>query len=224
MTILSLPHHNYCEMASGVISEPLNVVSCLAYWLMALWVWTKRDHDSMKFHEMASVMLFIVGTTGMVWHATSNHLAFAFDIVMIYLLMTLLVTVLCHVFLKWPLWATLLCVVGLIALSAWLRDSGIPWLPQQGGAFLPALLFLGFVSLIIQPQHQKATVYLLAGAYILFFGLVFRSVDLYLCWMFPVGTHFLWHICSAFFVFYIVKALAAIKKPREYHRISDTAA
>lgn len=221
---LSLPIHSYCEMVSGVISEPFNVVSCLAYWLMALWVWTKKDKESMGFHQSAAVLLFTLGTTGMVWHVTSTHVAFAFDVAAMYMFLALLVTVLCHVFLKWPLWATLLCVVGLVGFSALLRDSGIPWLPQQGGAFLPTLLFLGFVSLVIQPHHQKATIYLLAGAYVLFFGLVFRSVDLYLCWLLPMGTHFMWHICSAFFVFYIVKALAALKTPREYHRISDTAA
>lgn len=220
----SLPYHSYCETALGALAEPVNMLSCLTYWAMAVWVWTRRDDDSMEFHPLAAILLFTLGTSGMVWHATGIRLAFAFDVIAIYMLMTIMVTLLCHVFLRLPLWGTLATVAGLVFFSAILRDSAVPWMPQQGGAFLPALLFLAVVALKIQPAHEKATIYLLAGAYILFFGLIFRSIDLYACWAFPLGTHFLWHICSAFFVLYIVKALAAIKKPREYHRISDTAA
>ncbi|MCB9987820.1 MAG: ceramidase domain-containing protein [Rhodospirillales bacterium] len=220
----SLPYHSYCEIASGPIAEPFNALSCLAFWIAAIAIWLQRDDESSDFHQVAAVVLFVLGVSGMMWHGTLDRLAFGFDIIAIYMLMALVVTMLCNNILKWPLWASLITVTALIFFSAWLRDSAVPWLPQQGGAFLPALLFLSLVALAIQPRYEQATVYLLAGAYALFFGLAFRSVDLYLCLQLPIGTHFLWHIFVAIFVIYVTKALAATKVHKSVlPSIADTA-
>ena len=222
----SLPDHSYCETAAGSIAEPFNALSCLAYWVAAIAIWNQRDNESSDFHQVAAVILFVLGVSGMVWHGTLDRLAFGFDIVAIYMMMALVVTMLCNNILRWPLWASMIAVVALIFLSAWLRDSAIPFLPQQGGAFLPALLFLAIVALLIQSKYEQATVYLLAGAYSLFFGLAFRSVDLYWCLELPIGTHFLWHIFVAIFMVYVTKALTAVKvqeRKKSLTSIADTA-
>ncbi|MCB1556913.1 MAG: hypothetical protein KDJ15_06325 [Alphaproteobacteria bacterium] len=210
MLDFSLPYHSYCEMSSGPVAEPLNVFSCIIFWIVSAWVFVKRDDESSGFHELAAVVLFVLGTAGMVWHATLDRLAFAFDIIALYMLMALVVTMLCNNVLKWPLWGSMATVTALIFASAWLKDSGLPWLPQQGGAFLPPLLFLAVVSLAVQTRSEKATVYLLSGAYALLLGLAARSLDLYFCYKIAIGLHFLWHIGVALFVVYVTRALAVL--------------
>ncbi len=205
--MLDLPIHHYCESgAFGAILHPLNVVSCAVFWFAALRVWDKRDTEDLDIHMFMALMLVIMGVTGMAWHWTGSWIAQALDIAAIYFTMTMAVITVAAGVLRLRLVVTLALVPVLIFASAWLRDSGIPFLPLNGGAFLPAFFFFAFAALRAEMIGRNVMVYMLCAASLLIFGLLFHSVDNVLCPYWQYGTHFIWHFCFAGSLCYVVKA------------------
>jgi hypothetical protein len=204
---LAIPPYTYCESgAFAVLPHPFNVLSCLAFWAAAWRIWLRRDPEDIDVHMFMALMLTVLGVTGMLWHGWPSPFVQALDILGLYFLMMVVVITVAAGILRWPLWAVMATVSGLVFVSAWLRESGLPWLPQNGGAFLPAFLFMAFAALKVQAVGRNVMVYLLCSAYMLMFGLVFRSADAVLCPYIPVGTHFIWHVCFAVSVTYAVRA------------------
>ena len=205
--MLDLPVHYYCEVGSfGPIPTPLNIVSCLVFWFAALRIWEKRDTEDLDIHMFMALMLVLLGFTGMAWHGTAGYVAQVLDIVGIYFTMTMAVITVAAGVLRLRLGITLTLVPVLIFASAWLRDSGIPFLPMNGGAFLPAFFFFAFAALKAETIGRNVMVYMLCAASLLIFGLLFHSIDLPLCDAWPWGTHFIWHVCFVASMCYVVKA------------------
>jgi hypothetical protein len=208
----SLPYFIYCENALGFLPQPFNVLSCFVYLGVGFWLWVKGATTQNEFSYTVAVLVILHGLCGIYWHAANVPLGLVFDIVSALLLTAFLAVALCQKLLRWPLWACLLAVVGMIVLSTLLKDAGIPYLTQNGGAFLPPLFLLAFVALKVQAENQSATIYTLSAAYLLFIGVIFRSADMAVCQHFSLGTHFLSHLCAAGAVFYVIRAIDAMEE------------
>jgi len=208
-----IPLYTYCEKAAGIVPQPLNFLSCIVFWLGAAWMYHTRaeDDESPSFHQVSAILLFLLGLSGMAWHVSAEPLAFAADMVLVFMLLIIIAVVVCNDVLRWDLRRGTSCVIGLIILSALLRSESIGILPQNGGLFLPILFFLAVAALKIQTKSEEVTAYLLSAAYTLFFGLLFRSADPLVCAWIPQGLHFLWHIFLVASVIYVGKTIAAMK-------------
>ena len=208
-----IPYYFYCESASGSIPQPLNFLSCVAFWFAALWMWHTKseDDESPSFHQVSAIILFLLGFSGMVWHVGGVPWVQALDMFLMFLLFIIIAVVIANDVLRWDLAKGLSVVLTLIVLSALLKDEAVGLLPQNGGLFLPLLFFLAIASLKIQTVSEEVTVYLLSAAYTLFFGLMARSTDLFLCGYFPQGLHFLWHLLLVVSVIYIGKTVTAMR-------------
>lgn len=204
---LDLPFYNYCEADNfAYLPHPFNVVSCLVFWWAAWRIWLRRDPEDLDVHMFMTLMLGLLGFSGILWHAFNNEFMQGMDILVMYLVMMVVVITIAAGILRWRAWAVMGIVSVLVFVSAYLRTAGWPFLPQNGGAFLPAFLFMAYAALRVHTIGTNVMVYLLCSAYILMFGLVFRSVDSVLCPYIPMGTHFIWHFCFAASVTYAVKA------------------
>lgn len=209
-----LPFFSYCENEVGAITQPLNFLSCAVFWLGAVWLWSKRseDDETPSFHQVTSIMLFLLGLTGMVWHVSGNPVFLALDLFIMFLLLIVVASVLINDVLRWDMSKGMATLIVIVMVSALLKDESTSMLPQNGGLFLPTLFFLAMVALKVQSQSEEVTVYILSASYILFFGLIFRSADSLLCHYFPQGLHFLWHIMLVIALVYISKTLEAMKQ------------
>ncbi|MCB9990483.1 MAG: hypothetical protein H6867_03765 [Rhodospirillales bacterium] len=209
-----IPVYTYCENTGGLIAQPLNLLSCAVFWLGAIWMWHKRDEDdeSPSFHQVAAVLLFLLGVTGMIWHGLGIPAVLALDMFLLFMLCVLVAVVVANDVLRWDMAKGLIVVVMLIVIGALLKDQTAGRLPQNGGLFLPLLFFLALAALKIQTVNEEVTVYLLSASYTLFFGLLARSVDILFCMYFPLGLHFLWHVLIVISVIYIAKTIAAMKQ------------
>jgi hypothetical protein len=61
------------------------------------------------------------------------------------------------------------------------------------------------VSLAARKDPEARAFALAAGVFTV--SLVFRTIDEALCQTFPVGTHFLWHLCNAAMLYLLLVAL-----------------
>lgn len=205
----SLPYFTYCENAVGILSQPFNVFTGLAYIAVAFFLWIGGEGRDRELRTVAAFLVFIHGVCSVFWHITDMPLGLTFDIISAILLAAFLETVLLHRLLRWPSWLCMLAVVTTFVFAIILKDTGVPYLSQNGGAFLPFLFVLAFVALAVQRRNQNATIYLLSSSYALLFAIAFRSVDWMLCTRFETGTHFLSHIMGAVAILYAVIAIDA---------------
>lgn len=98
-------------------------------------------------------------------------------------------------------------VVAMVALSAALRG---PLDDIMGGSqsYLPAFLaLLGVGWWVGARRGHPAGRALIAAAGVFAVSLTFRSLDGPLCELFPIGTHFLWHLCNGLVFWILLSAL-----------------
>lgn len=222
----SLPYYTYCENAVGIIAQPFNVVTGLVYFAVAFILWIGGGGRDRELRSVTAVLVTLHGVCSIFWHSMDMPLGLTLDIISAILLAAFLATNLFHRLLRWPAWLCMLAVITTFACSIALKDAGIPYLAQNGGAFLPFLFVLAFVALMVQKRNQDATIYLLSSSYALLFGIAFRSVDWVVCAKFDTGTHFLSHIMAAISILYALKALDVDygnqeKKKKEEKKIAE---
>ena len=205
---LNIPYFVYCETGSFPgIEQPLNVISNLAFFICAFLIWQDDKGRGTSLTLIAALMV-VYGFCSMLWHATEKHVTLALEIGSMAAMGGVLATVLANQILRWtPLNSVMMGII--IVLSTFVgRDLGFPLLLQNGGAFLPMLVFLTALAFI--RLHGGATVpakYLLASGYLLFLGLVFGTLDWPLCRQASYGLHFAWHICLALAVYCAIESV-----------------
>lgn len=86
-----------------------------------------------------------------------------------------------------------------MALPADLLNGSVFYLPT----WVALLLMAGYCRQTDRPQADKFLVAALAFS----ISLVFRTCDQVVCEVFPIGTHFLWHLINGFLLYTVVLGL-----------------
>ena len=195
---------HYCERAGpGLLAEPLNALSNLAFVAIAVLAW--RHSAGVRGGRLLAVLIGAVAIASLAWHGLAapwarwldiaSLLAFQVAWLWIYTRETLGFT---------PRHAVLaLFAFGLGLLPAAVHSSSsdglLLYLPT-----LAALLGLGWHRRIRSAREPN----LLLGAAALFaIALALRTADPWSCAALPVGTHFAWHLLAALVVWIAMRAL-----------------
>ena len=75
-----------------------------------------------------------------------------------------------------------------------------PWLPYMSGAFIPYLVICLYLAITLKKNNFQRFAYAY-GSLLMGVAIIFRESDWSFCHIFPVGTHFLWHICAGLSLF-----------------------
>ena len=72
-----LPFYAYCENYTSYLEQPFNFITCAFFWVGVSILLSQHSEDdqSPSIHEIMAGMLFVLGITGAVWHATGNQIA-----------------------------------------------------------------------------------------------------------------------------------------------------
>lgn len=201
----------YCErLAPGLLAEPLNAASNLAFFAAAALIW-RRMGGLRAGPDLAVlvVLMACVGAGSLAFHTFATRWAMWLDVgfIVVFMLVWL------HRFLRRVagsrgLVAALgvLAFMGLdVALQAVLAD-----VPLNGSqSYAAALLVLALLTLWCA-RHAPAVARWLAVALSLFvLSVTLRSLDLAVCASWPAGTHFAWHLLNAGVLYACVAALLA---------------
>ncbi len=205
---LSIPYFVYCDrIAWYLLEQPANILSNLAFFAAAVVVWLDDNGRGTSLSLLAA-MLVICGITGMMWHGTELRIALGMDVAAQLAFGAVLITVLSNQILGWIPLNSIMSAVIFVLLVLLGRDLGLPFLLQNGGAFLPMMIYLVLLAFAkIQSGHVRPAKYLLSSAYVLFIGLILRSLDWLVCTGFPVGTHWAWHMAMALSAWLAIEAV-----------------
>ncbi|HZP69257.1 MAG TPA: ceramidase domain-containing protein [Pseudolabrys sp.] len=201
----SAPIDLYCERTGPAFwAEPVNAWSNIAFLLaaaVAFVEWRQKGAGDRAVLALVAAAA-IVGLGSFAFHTLATRGAMMLDVVPIgifiygytlFALRRILV-------LSWPLAVMLLA--GFAALSTGLAS----WVPRSvlngsSGYFpaLAALLVIGWLT-----RAGDAGRAMLTAAAVFIASLVFRIIDLDICALLPVGTHFLWHILNAVVIYLVL--------------------
>lgn len=194
----------YCErIAPGLLGEPLNTLSNLAFFVAAWWVWrwaaTMGSHAGQA--RVLAGLMALIGAGSFTFHAFATTWAEWLDVVPILLFQLAFLWRYFRDVTGWPRAAAGLFLLGFVA--AGVEAGHFPQLANGSLSYLPALLVLLGISCWHGWARRDGWAYLAAAVGAFALSLLLRSIDNAVCAGMPIGTHFLWHFLNA-----VVLALA----------------
>ena len=210
----------YCETghAFGFIAEPVNFVSNAAIILAAVLGFLairnmggKRPYDL----YLLTLVLFLNGIGSAWWHGFRTPMGLAFDVApgiiflffFTYLWMRKLYGPIAGI-------AGLLGLIGAVWMSSLvIGSSELPRLfPVFGSVLVVGALFVAFT------YKRFGKWFAMQGAIVLAFALmaaICRTIDLTVCGILPIGTHFLWHILLSTAAYFGIVFLIKLDRRQE---------
>lgn len=189
------------ERLGSIVVEPFNAYSSLAMALVAVLIWTLLlSKDSGRSPFLAFIfapLLFVGGVGSTLFHAFRSSQFFLLLDWLPILLLTLLLSL--HYWYKVFPNRTFIVVMILLILVA----RALPSVFMRGAAAINLSYFLSGVLILIPlfiflfKTRFTNGKYILASCLVLLMALTFRLADDYEQLALPMGTHWLWHIFSA---------------------------
>lgn len=187
----------YCERTGpGHWAEPVNAATNAAF-LIAAWVMWRRAGDRAMARALCLV-LAAIGVGSGLFHSFANRLTALMDVAPIGLFILLYVFAATRDFLGWRSPLALLAAAAFVPYAIVLTPvfARLPFFGVSAFYWPVPLLIFGYAALLRRRAPGTARG-LAVGAAILVVSLVFRSLDAALCPVWPLGTHFLWHLLNA---------------------------
>lgn len=201
---------NYCErLTEGLWAEPLNAVTNLAFIIAAMLAWRlARQHRLLKGGPLLLVVLmFSIGIGSGLFHTFATRATQWMDIVPIALFQALFL----WLYLRRIISLHIAAASGLmlIFISAGMLTENTTHLLNGSLGYGPALVFVAGMGLWHRLHGAREPNALLYAAALFLVSLLFRTFDNALCAQWPIGTHFMWHLCNAGVLYLSMRGLLA---------------
>lgn len=199
---------NYCErLAPGLLAEPLNLVTNLAFFLAAWFAWRlARRHGQLDAGTTLLLVLMVaIGTGSSLFHAFAAGWAEWADVIPILLFQIAFI---------WLYSRRVMGAPGYASAGLLLVFFGLSWFFGQFAGVLnnslgyaPAILTLLGLGAWHHLRQRAARSALLAAGLLFLVSIAFRTVDLAVCSTIPIGTHFIWHSLNGLVLYLALYAL-----------------
>lgn len=201
----------YCERtAPGLLGEPLNLLTNLAFPLAAWasWRWLGHRRGAPSAEERALIALIVaVGAGSALFHALASPLGRIIDAAPILLFQAYALWLYMARVAKVSPPVAALAVAGLAA--AGLAGRLFPHVANGSLVYFPAAAVLLQLGLYHFRTGKGEPLAFLAAGGVFGAALVFRTIDLAVCPEWPLGTHFLWHLLNAASLHLVFRGIAA---------------
>ena len=194
----------YCERISGdFFGEPYNAITNIFFIVSAILIFKLyRDYIS-------SFSISFIGLSSFAFHTYPNSITGLLDVIAIVVFMLIFIIKIYKQLLEfkflYSMFIAILFVLvcffsGLILQNTILGTSSF---------YFPIILHLLF---LINYFNKKKLAfnklkYLYFSTILFSSSITLRIIDKKICSIFPIGTHFLWHIFNAIFLYYLIKFL-----------------
>lgn len=203
----------YCErVGDGVLSEPLNAVTNLAFLVAAYAarrMLRERQAGTRPPAGLVALILILVaiGLGSLAFHTFAGWTVIL-DVVPIAMFMVFGFVCALHYLwgLRWPVaWIGAPAFLGFAAGMSVLTSA----FDLPPGNYVAALMLMAGVAVVLglDPDRRTYAAQFAAAAAVFAVSLTLRTVDEPICGAVPIGTHFLWHLLNACVLFLVLRAL-----------------
>jgi hypothetical protein len=203
----------YCERTDGSFwSEPLNALTNLAFLVAAILIANRvrRERGRLRWDTaLLAALTALVGVGSFLFHTFATvwgrWLDLVFIAAFIYVLLTLSLVRVAG--LRWH------GVLAGLVLYAVVERAVLAAVPPGalGGSllYLPPVLALAALAGYARHRADPAAPGLAAAVGVFAVAIAIRTLDLPLCRAWPTGTHFLWHLLTAWVLYLAATAVLA---------------
>jgi hypothetical protein len=206
----------YCErMGPGLLAEPLNLASNVAYLAAAWAIWRMTPRVDRRLPmPLLAAMAAAVGLGSSAFHAWATPTARVFDELPIVSFESVFIWLYGRRVLGW----SSSTIVALVGLSAAVRDGAL----NGSLSYLASLSMMAILGIADRRRGADGGMPLGDALAVFAVAIVFRSIDLSACDKVPVGTHFMWHVLTAMTLVLATRTLVGRSLPgvlpRRAHR------
>lgn len=196
------PIDAYCErLDPGFWAEPVNALTNAAFVLVALLLWRRLGPPvwwPLSPGHWLCAALAAIGLGSFLFHTHATAWAGLADVAPI-LAFILLYLYRAHRDFWGQGRGVALVFVALFVPFALGLGAGFAWLGLPGGAagYAPVVVLIAAHGVALRRRAPATARGLALGAGLLAASLTFRSLDGPLCAVWPLGTHFMWHLLNA---------------------------
>ncbi len=220
MTDYFTPIDLYCErLTPSFWAEPFNAISNISFviaGIMALLIARKLHKLDINI-LILSILAILIGIGSFLFHTFANTWSSFADVIPIWSFIALFIVV--AIIKKtgksiFQVGKVASCIIAIILGIIWITSSGSASQTQASTdifngsmQYLPAFIAICFFAFMSWKKQSPVKNYAIGSAVIFSISLVARTLDLYLCADFPIGTHFIWHICNGSMVGLLLQGL-----------------
>ena len=211
---------HYCErVAPQLWNEPFNVVSNLAFLVVAIYIFRLLSRFPVSANRrlwdlwLLTGLVVAIGVGSSIWHLFATSWTLWADRIPILLFISIfLISCLIRIFRLAPLTAfALFALFQAVNIAVQLQYS--PETLNGSIFYVPTLALLVAITIILwQKNYSPVKNHFLVACALFNIAIIFRSIDLVACDVFPVGTHFLWHFLVASTIYPLMLGLVNFSK------------
>ncbi len=214
------PVDNYCErVGTHLLAEPINAISNVAFLIAAYAAFMHgckhQSHTNGSYWLVFWLALIGIGST--LFHTFANRWSAAADVLPIYLYQFSIIGLYGAAIGRhrqsspsiYSAMVLILFILTVLLFSLLPRD-----LLNGSVGYFPALVFTLAIGIYHYQFFTVQRYALLLAALLLILSLTFRSIDLALCNLWPIGTHFLWHLLNGAVLYLTLIAYLSIQQAK----------
>ena len=199
----------YCERThDGLLAEPWNLFSNIAFFVAFFAVRKFRPPPYTTIFTVLRYLILAIAIGSTLFHSFARFWALFLDVGPISLFMITYVFAWLTCVMQLKTSTRIFLVVLFIVFTACLRIVKVEFLHHSEFYFSPLLVI---ALLYIDRLRRRSAASKTFGIALAFFvaSLSCRIIDIHICPHFPIGTHFLWHLCNGGCLYYAMKGLDA---------------
>lgn len=191
----------YCERTDiGILAEPFNAITNMAFLVAAAYLHLLYRDRYYKDKQAWNLIVLVaaIGFGSGIFHIFANRFTMFLDVIPIGMFVFYYLWVVMQRFLHFnrlKVFFLILC----FAASAWLMQLiPTPYNLNNSAVYLPCLAAIIYLGLRMKAiKHDSAETFFIAATWFAV-SLFFRIIDIALCDITFIGTHFIWHMCNSF--------------------------
>lgn len=205
---------HYCERVTAVTwDEPFNTFSNLAFLVAAFFIYQKASSTLPRAEKpfadiwILVILVFAIGIGSATWHILAERWSLWADRLPILVFISLYLLSCLVRILNFPM-AKAFAVFFAYHLFNAVVLAAFPAATLNGSLFyIPTAVFLFGITLLLWLEMHPVKHFFTTGSILFLIAIVFRTIDLSLCSLFPVGTHFIWHLLVAITIYVLMSAI-----------------
>ncbi|MCK5191748.1 MAG: ceramidase domain-containing protein [Methylococcales bacterium] len=207
----------YCErLDSSFWAEPINALTNFAF-IIAAWAVWKHGHRLGRLSYPIWVLIGLmvsIGIGSFLFHTYATNFTRFLDVLPVLLFQFVFM----WVYIRRIIQVRMIYAIGLLVVYIFFALLGrqFPHLLNGSFSYIPAILLLLGLGLYHLIDKKRERFILLVALAVFSLALFFRTIDTMICFYFPIGTHFLWHIINGVLVYLSARALM-LNLPKKAH-------